>query len=289
MEKKVILYFSTGFLFLFSFYFLFLAAPEDFPVGSVIRVEKGSSLRKISLLLKDDHVIKSRTVFEAVVILSGGEKSIQSADYLFEEKESVFTVGRRIANGDHNMPQVSVTIPEGFDRNQISETFALKLTNFNKTQFLVKTKTLEGYLFPDTYFFLTNATEDDVITSMSDNFSKKVSKLSDETEKNEIDIIKMASLIEREAKGDADRAIISGILWKRISMGMALQADAAPETYQTRGLPKNPICNPGVESITASIHPQSSPYLYYLHDEEGNIHFAKNFTEHLQNKANYLK
>ena len=107
--------------------------------------------------------------------------------------------------------------------------------------------------------------------------------------KTEADIIKMASLIEGEAKGDADRGLISGILWKRIKIGMPLQVDSALETYKTKGLPKSPIDNPGLAAIKAAILPQSSSYLYYLHDKNGNVHYAKSYVEHEQNVLKYLK
>ena len=186
---------------------------------------------------------------------------------------------------------ISVTIPEGFNTNQIGDTFALKLKNFNKANFLLQVNELEGYLFPDTYSFLNNMNETNVIKSMRDNFEKKVTPLLPEIAavgKTENDIVIMASILEKEAQGDTDRKIISGILWKRISIGMPLQVDAAMETYKTKGLPENPIGNPGLEAIQAAIHPQSSPYLYYLHDKDGNIHYAKNFAEHVKNKLKYL-
>jgi UPF0755 protein len=192
----------------------------------------------------------------------------------------------------NSIVSISFTIPEGFNVNQIGDVFALKLKNFNKVQFLLQTKTLEGYLFPDTYFFLNNMNETDVIKSMRNNFEKKITPLlpaiisSGKTEK---EIIIMASIIEREAKGDADRGVISGILWKRIKIGMPLQVDAAPETYKTKGLPESPIGNPGLEAIKASIYPQSSNYLYYLHDDNGIVHYAKNFSEHQTNIKKYLK
>ena len=107
--------------------------------------------------------------------------------------------------------------------------------------------------------------------------------------KTENEIITMASLIEEESKGDIDRKLISGILWKRLSIGMPLQVDAEPSTYKTKGLPKYPISNPGIKSIEAAIYPEISNYLYYLHDKEGNIHFAKTFVEHKINKLKYLK
>jgi UPF0755 protein len=185
-----------------------------------------------------------------------------------------------------------VTIPEGFNVNQIASVCSLKLNNFNQAQFLGETKDLEGYLFPDTYFFLSNASDKDVVKSMSENFQKKITPLLQQINasgKSEKDIITMASIIEGEAKGDIDRGIISGILWKRIQVGMPLEVDSAPETYKTKGLPENPINNPGLKAILAAISPQSSPYLYYLHDKDGNIHYATTFAEHQANIRKYLR
>jgi UPF0755 protein len=70
---------------------------------------------------------------------------------------------------------------------------------------------------------------------------------------------------------------------------MPLQVDAVPETYKARGLPKSPVGNPGLEAIQTAIHPESSPYLYYLHDKKGDIYYAKTFAEHTRNVAKYLK
>ncbi|HBB49367.1 TPA: hypothetical protein DEQ22_01730 [Candidatus Nomurabacteria bacterium] len=290
--RRINFYLLGAVTFLVLCYFFFLSAPGNFPPGAVIRVEKGSSLRSVSAVLKKEHIIRSRVAFESLVIILGGEKRIVSADYLFENKLPVWEVALRIRWGKHFMAPVSVTIPEGFDVKQIGDTFASKLTNFNKARFLLKAESKEGYLFPDTYFFLTDADEDDVLRSMTDNFNKKIVSLSGEiasSGKTEKDIIIMSSIIEREAKGNIDREVISGILWKRLKIGMPLQADAAPETYKTKGLPEAPISNPGILSIKAAIYPKSSPYLYYLHDKNGNIHYAKSFSEHEQNILKYLK
>ncbi len=292
LNKKIAVYTLGIVAFLSVFYFLFLSAPSNFPVGAIISVEQGSSLHNVSLKLKQQHIIRSRIVFEALVILFGREERIISTNYYFENSLPVYVVARRISKGEHKMAPVSITIPEGFDVNQIADVSALRLTNFNKVNFLLQTKNLEGYLFPDTYFFLTTDNEKDVIDSMLENFKKKIAPIlpeitaSGKTEKN---IVIMASVIEREAKGDADRGMISGILWKRLSIGMPLQADAVPETYKTKGLPKNPISNPGMESIMAAIYPVKSAYLYYLHDKNGIIHFAKTFDEHRLNKKKYLR
>ena len=121
----------------------------------------------------------------------------------------------------------------------------------------------------------------------------------------------MASLIEKEASGEKDRNIVSGILWKRIEKGIPLQVDApflyilgkesseltksdlsinSPfNTYKYKGLTPSPIGNPGLDSIKAAINPEDSPYLYYLHDAEGNIHYARTYSEHQKNIRTYLK
>ena len=194
------------------------------------------------------------------------------------------------------MAPVVATIPEGFDTGQIADAFTSRLSNFSKDRFLSEVKSLEGYLFPDTYFFLSTDTEMDVIKSMRENFDKKILPLKPAialSKKSEKEIITMASLIEREGKGEirgqTDRVFISGILWKRLSMNMPLQVDAAPSTYKSRGLPEAPIANPGLESIKAALYPKNSPYLYYLHDKNGLIHYAKSFSEHRQNILKYLK
>lgn len=290
-SKKFYIYALCVFGFLVVFYYLFLGAPFGFPSSAIIEIEPGMGLRSVSLVLKREHIIRSRVAFESIAIILGGDKKIQSANYLFESKIPVYLVAWRIQNGEHGMPPVSVTIPEGFDINQIADTFEPKLANFDKAQFLLKAKELEGYLFPDTYFFLTTDDGDTVLLSMSANFKKKVAPLLPEISlsgKTQKDIITMASIIEREAKGDADREIISGILWRRISIDMPLQVDAVLETYKKRGLPQNPIGNPGLEAIKAAIYPQKSPYLYYLHDQNGIIHYAKTFREHIKNKSTYL-
>lgn len=292
LPQKIIFCVAGVFGILILFNFLFFSAPRNFPAGQIINIEQGASLRHISKDLKTNHIIRSRIAFEAFVIIYGGEKHLVPGDYLFENKLPVFEVANRISKGKYHLAPVKITIPEGFDNIQIAETFALKLTNFNKNNFLVEAKSKEGYLFPDTYFFFTMANEQDALESMSENFEKKIASVQSEiisSGKTEKEIIIMASLIEREAKGDADRSIISGILWNRISKKMPLQVDAVPATYKTKGLPENPICNPGLEAIKASIHPENSLYLYYLHDKDGIIHYARNFEEHKRNKLKYLK
>ncbi len=287
MKTKIIILICGALAFLF-----FLNAPVDFPIDSIFKIEPGMSLRSVSYKLKEENVIRSRSVFEVFIIIYGGDKKIISADYQFEKSLPVYEVARRIARGERHIAPVTVTIPEGFNNYEISEIFSLKLQNFNKDNFISLVDGKEGYLFPDTYFFFSTDGETEVIKSMTENFNKKIEIIRKDiasSNRGEKEIIIMASIIEKEAKGDTDRGFISGILWKRLAIGMPLQVDAVLETYKTKGLPKDPAGNPGLEAIKASIYPQSSPYLYYLHDKDGNIYYAKNFEEHKLNKEKYLK
>ena len=285
IKKIILILCAVGFLF-------FLNAPVDFPVETIIKIEQGENLRNAALKLKESNVIRSQIAFEAFVILLGGEKHLISADYFFEKKLPVYEIARRISRGERYSAQVKVTIPEGFDTSLIAEVFATKLPTFNKDKFILEAKVLEGYLFPDTYFFFSADSEKEVIKSMRENFEKKLNPLRPQiisSGRSEKEIIIMASIIEGEARGDDDRDVISGILWKRLGINMPLQVDVAPETYKKTGLPKNPIGNPGLLSIKAAINGEESLYLYYLHDKDGNIHYAKNFEEHKINRQKYLK
>ena len=290
-QKKFIFYILGLVVSLVLINLLFFSVPKNFPVGTILNIKEGSSLRAVSKYLEENHIIHSRVLFETFVIIFEGEKAV-SGDYLFDNRIPVFEVARRISRGDRRLAPIKVTIPEGFNVSEISKAFASKLPNFDADNFILEATKKEGYLFPDTYFFLTTDTEVDVIKSMSDNFEKKILPIrlqiisSGKTEK---DIIIMASIIEKESKGDIDRGFISGILWRRLALGMPLQVDADTSTYKTKGLPKNPIANPGLKAIEAAIYPKSSNYLYYLHDKDGNIHYAKTFAEHVLNKIKYLK
>lgn len=287
---KLFFYILLALFFLVIFNFFFLKAPKDFPKESIQEVKQGSSLRSISLNFKNLNFIKSRVAFETFVILYGDEKHVLPGSYFFEKKLNVYQLAKRIADGDKQLSPLKITIPEGFDITQIAATFSKKLPYFNAENFLNKAR--EGYLFPDTYFFSIEDNENDVLDYLNKNFEKKFKDIRQEIVeqgKNEKEILIMASILEREARGDMDREYVSGILWKRLNIGMPLQVDAAPETYKERGLPKSPISNPGLEAIHAALYPKTTPYLYYLHDKEGMIHYARSFTEHKANIARYLR
>lgn len=292
MENKLFLIISALFLFFFLGSLFVLSAPGDFPKESIFLLEEGRSLRGVSLDLKEAKIIRSRLIFEAFVFLSDGEKGIRKGYYFFEEKIPVFEVARRLTRADRHLAPIRITFPEGLTGEEMAELLEKELPDFDRENFLIKAREREGYLFPDTYFFFPGDKTEEVLEAFLSNYEKKVAPLRTAFEKagkTEEEIITMASVIEKEAKGEDDRGVIAGILWRRFSIGMMLQADAAPETYEKKGLPERPIANPGLRSIEAALTPVSSPYLFYLHDKEGKIHYAKSYAEHLSNINRYLR
>lgn len=288
--------------------------PRDFPVPYQITIDNGQSLFSISEELYDDKAISSRRVFEMLMMSFGSDKKISHGEYYFDKPMSVIEVAMRISGRDFGINLTRVTFPEGFTNKQISLRLGKELHNFDETLFLELVKNDEGYLFPDTYTFFPWSTPEEIVKTFRANFDKKILPLKEDISisKHSLkDIIIMASIIEKEANGEDDRAIISGILWNRIDAGIALQVDApflyiigkeskdltksdlamkSPyNTYINKGLPPGPISNPGLASINAALNPEKTNYFYYLHDSSGKIYYAKTFTEHKRNIQKYLK
>ena len=313
-SKKNRRYIIVFLLCIFLLYFLFIKAPDNFPEKTLIRIEKGSTLEDVSLQLKKNNVIRSEFFFKTFAILFEGDKAARWGDYYFEMPQNVFVVAKRITHGYFGLLPVKVTFPEGLNVNETAKIAKYALKNVDEEEFINIAKDKEGYLFPDTYLFLPNAVAEDVMKEMLDNFSAKMDEINilfNDSDKTLNEIVTMASILEKEAATIDDKKLISGILWKRIKMGMPLQVDSvflyingkntfeltlddlktdSPyNTYLYNGLPPTPIANPGLDSIIASLEPEDSPYLYYLSDLNSIIHYAKTFEEHKKNKLIYLK
>ncbi|MEA3399554.1 MAG: endolytic transglycosylase MltG [Patescibacteria group bacterium] len=248
----------------------------------VIHISSGQKLNDIVLKLEQEEIIKSSALLQSLVIFFNDDKQVPKGDYFFREGIGVFETAWMLANGEHRVNPIKITFPEGFNNEDIARVLSNKLDDFDNTEFISKAN--QGYMFPDTYFFFPLITIDEIIKDLSFNFERKTKNLNI----NE-DVIIMASLIEGEAKGEEDAYIISGILWKRIEKGIALQVDVDRWTYKNKGLPENPISNPGLNSIKAALNPKESNYLYYIHDKEGQIHYAKTYNGHKVNINKYLK
>jgi len=279
--------------------------------GVVIEVEPGLGASALGGSLKDAGVVSSRQIFNLVAALKGDTKRMVAGHYLFKSPAGILEVEGRIAKGDFGLPLEKLTFPEGFTVRQVAERLEANLSFFNKVKFLAVASTSEGYLFPDTYFFLPNDDEAAIYKKMRDVYAEKAAGLFGSSTQSESDIIKMASVLEKEVRSPEDMKMVSGIFWRRMKAGIALQADAtlayergktsaeltaedlkkdSPyNSYTRRGLPPTPICNPGLNAINAALLPEDSPYLYFLTDKDGKVYYAKTFEEHKKNKTRYLK
>ncbi|TAK05741.1 endolytic transglycosylase MltG [Patescibacteria group bacterium] len=191
-------------------------------------------------------------------------------------------------------------------------THAMSFSDFPVISAMTKDTTLEGFLFPDTYRIAADATAKEIARRMLVNFEfrfpyAEVERLG----KTPYEVVTLASIIEREVRSDEDRKIVADIFQRRLKEGMALQADSTVNyvtgkktpsissadrdidspwnTYQNRGLPPSPISNPSLSAIKAVLAPTPNPYVYFLTDAEGQVHYARTFSEHVANKERYLR
>jgi len=279
----------VGFVLLFVYHFLFA------PYGNkdvIIHVASGTSINSTALKLESEKAVRDDLTLKIFIKLLKRGRGIISGDYLIKKNSPVWSVAWQLTRGNHNIEPIKIIIREGLNNENIANLLADKIASFRKDLFLTEANNKQGYLFPDTYFFFPLDTTDEIIEKLSGNFDNRIKNLLFDIEKSgksKERIIIMASILEGEAGGKEDVGMISGILWKRISQGMPLQVDIDKSTYTTKGLPPKPLNNPGLLSINAAINPISSPYLYYLHDKNGKVHYAVTFEEHKRNISKYLK
>jgi UPF0755 protein len=291
-NKKIITFvFLFVILILLVFFKIMTEAPSHLE-DIMIKVEKNQSPISVFEDLKDKKAIKSIKLMKFFLKIIDQNGKIKAGNYLIKKDTPVYKIAKQLNQGRYGIEPIKIIIREGLNNEEISEILEKEITGFNKESFIVKAEGKEGYLFPDTYFFYGVVSEDEIIDEMTANFNKKMRELRDLIEKNkrtEKEIIIMASILEGEASGKEDINLISGILWKRLDKNMLLQVDVDRSTYEKNGLPESPLNNPGLMSIEASLNPNSSLYYYYLHDRDGQVHFAENYEEHCLNIKNYLK
>jgi UPF0755 protein len=325
--------FILGLLWLAYFYFTLapVAATFDMPgsatstpvTGGVpIVIEKGEGIREIAQELAGEQLIRSISAFKLYAILSGNAHQLKPGLYTFTQASSTIEIIRSLVAGPAK--EISVLIPEGMSLAEIDATMARygvlhagaisksRVTDYyEKYPFLRGARSLEGFLFPDTYRFYFDSKPEAVITAMLDNFSARVAALiADGTTIdwdnipitrrgifNSLEVATIASMIEKEVPFSTDRRIVADIMYRRLKISMPLQIDATRDyakthgasynTYERYGLPPGPIANAGIDAFEAALNPKSSTFLYYLSDPKTkNTIFAKTFEEH---KANILK
>ena len=305
-------------IFIFAgFYALSWRSPRPFPEQALVTIERGESLSQIADSFEQKGVVRSGFWLKTFIFILGGEKRVIAGDYYFPSAVNVFRVAKMIHNGEFGLITKKITIPEGTNSMETAKILEKELPTFKAENFVneVLDNNYEGYLFPDTYFLMPNTKASDVILMMRENFTRQTEKYNKDIlkfKKPLDEIVIMASIIEDEANGSLEsKRIVSGILWKRLRLGMPLQVDAPFQyyngknsytltkddlmedheynTYTNKGLPPTAITNPGIDSIRAAIAPTQTEYLYFLSDKAGIVYYAKNFEEHKRHRELYLR
>lgn len=332
----IVLFIIVGFI--LSAWFLFQILNPMSIKETHFTISPGEGVNQISSNLKEQGIIKNQFVFETYIFLKGIQADLKAGEYNLPSLINIKRLAEIFVIGEPSK-EWQLTVIEGWTIKDIASQMEslgkfqaedlLKATglsrpmarqsifdaaNYDFLRDKPDKASLEGYLFPDTYRFFTYATIEDVVRKMLNNFDKKLTPQMRadilKQDKTIFDIITMASIIEREVTTKSDREIVSGIFWKRLNAGIALQADSTINyitgkktpavsaedlaidslynTYKYPGLPPGPISNPGLDAIKAAIYPQESGYWYFLTDKEGRVHYAENFQKHKENKLKYL-
>jgi len=300
------------------------------PISFVVKA--GESFDATAERLKDEHVIASPLWFRATAEFAGLTDNLKQGTHMLYPRSSYTSILWSLTTATTS--DVSITVPEGYTLTQIGTLVHAKLgisasdwavatglaSPFESHPFVVRAKKpdnvdLEGYLFPDTYRFYPNASADDVVKKMLDAMEAKVNEIDaptgDAKDMSFHEVLTLASIVEREVRQPADMKEVADIFLKRLSAGIALQADSTVNyvtggddpsisstdrnidspynTYKNRGLPPGPISNPGLNALSAVIHPASNAYYYFLTDKDGNVHYARTLEEHGVNRQKYLE
>lgn len=278
-----------------------------------VEIEKGESVSNISKKLESKGLVNSSIIFYLYERIK--DKKIVAGKYLIPDNLTLVEIASVLEKGERQVRRI--TIPEGWRMEQIA-TYLEANTGILALDFLQEAQGKEGKLFPDTYELMDQPTAKEVIQKMDDNYLFRISELSPTD-----DQLVLASIVEREAASDSERADIAGVFANRLKIGMKLEADPTVQyqkdsnnypqiglisydfwqklaigdlrgvqgpynTYLHSGLPPSPICNPGLASIEAAVNPAQHDYYYFLHGSDGNIYFSKNEAEHNRKKAEYL-
>jgi len=294
------------------------------PAGQkTVLLHPGWGTRRIAAELKSAGVIRSKGAFLVWQYLHRG-RSMKAGEYSFVSPANVPEVIERIARGDFLVR--TVTIPEGYTMFDIAD--AVEEAGIGSSADFLKeahaetsliedyapnAKSLEGYLFPDTYQFNRTQSMKDVVETMVRRFRKEALalNLSADAPENDVQkVVTMASIIEKETGASGERGLVASVYYNRLNKKIALDADPSViyahllngtysgalhhsdmsinspyNTYRYTGLPPGPIGNPGRLALEAAMHPSTSDFYYFVSDGKGHHRFAKSLTEHNKNVA----
>jgi UPF0755 protein len=291
-------------------------------------IARGETAGQIAKRLEQDGIIRSALSFDFVLYETGRENALQSGTYtvsaaltprdlakLFEKAPGEQIV-LRIIDG-WRLTEVAAAVNKAFPSITKGAFTAAAVVGDRKNTVLIgmdAAAPLEGYLFPDTYFMRPDMTAPQIVDVLLDTFERKVGTTlraaSAERKVAIYDIVKLASIVEREARDRSESATIAGVYTNRLRIGMKLDADPTVQyaigewrelslddlkldspynTYRTAGLPPTPIANPGVAALEGAAKPADVPYFYFVakSDGTGGHAFARTIEEHEANRVKY--
>lgn len=296
----------------------------------LVEIPNGATLTKVSSILEENKLIKNKVLFKVVSKFKEDNNGVKAGKYLLSQKYSNSEILDILISGKTYNDGIKVTIPEGSTYKEVikyltnkkigkAEVYEELINNpkefYDKYKFLDEKDitTLEGFLYPDTYYFEKDMSEKDVISAMLKRFSEVYTpELKEKQKKMGLtlqQVINMASIIEKEAVKDVDRPKIAGVFYNRLEIGMPLQSDATIQyifderkhivsysdlkidspynSYLNKGLPPTPISNPGIKSIEAALEPEDNDYLYFVATVDGGNNYSKTYDEHLKYVKEY--
>jgi UPF0755 protein len=301
-----------------------MSSPYRGFTGAEVFVElpPGASVTRIAGDLAAAGVIADALTFRIAARLSGADRRLQAGEYRFAEPASAFDVVDRLARGD--VYSHLVTFPEGltikemaaiFERAALGSAQDFERAGANGSvlgDLDPDAKTLEGYLFPDTYALPRKVGAPGAVAAMVERFQRAFgTDLRAEASASKLslrEVVTLASLIEKETATAAERPIVSAVYHNRLRLGMPLQCDPTViyalmqarrwrgnltrqdlqfnspyNTYRFAGLPPGPIASPGLSSLEAAVRPADVPYLYFVSRNDGTHVFATTLAEHNRN------
>jgi UPF0755 protein len=285
---------------------------------TVVYIKSKTGVQDIALLLQEAGVIRSTWTFLALAYLQGSLKRLQSGEYEFTSGMSLFEILQKLESG--RVVTHQVTIPEGFTAEDIAKLLAgERLADRDRFLALVQdpmvaarlevaAARLEGYLFPDTYRLTRGMGEEEIIRVMVGRFRQSVPpdfrERAARLRMDPHEVVTLASLIEKEARLNAERPVISAVFHNRLRQRMPLQSDPTAvymvprgpgritasdlqrrspyNTYLVQGLPPGPIANPGLASLQAALNPAPVNYLYFVAKNDGSHFFSRTLEQHQQ-------
>lgn len=291
----------------------------------IVEIPNGATLTGVADILKENKLIKNKVLFKVVEKVKPNKNGVKAGTYLLSQSYSNSKILSILTDGKVHNDGEKVTIPEGLTYKEVIKTLTdnklgnaeeyEKLINdpkefYNDFSFLKQSdiKSIEGFLYPETYYFNREGSEKEILSAMLKRFEKVYTDKFKEKQK-EMDltlqeVINLASIIEKEAVLDEDRPMIASVFYNRLKIGMPLQSDATIQyafdkrkervmykdlkidspynSYLNKGLPPTPICNPGVKSIEAALYPSDTEYLYFVATMGGKNNYSKTYKEHLK-------